>query len=85
MTEPRPEWVFPQRNALTRAKLDPMGCAAPNCDHDHSELYLVQKCHPKVGVDAKYVKDTGQVVITCHACDELVAVLQVADGTVPPK
>jgi len=64
---------------LTRKQLDVAGCGTPNCDHDHSELYLVQACHPHRGVEAKYVKATGTLLITCQICDAPVAEVRVQE------
>jgi hypothetical protein len=47
------------RAALTRTDLDASGCGTPNCDHDHSVLYLHGRCHPAAATRARYVKATG--------------------------
>lgn len=63
---------------LTRAQLDPMGCATPHCGHDHSKLFLIAACHPKANVAAIYIKATGTVRIICGKCQQPVADIAVA-------
>lgn len=64
--------------ALTRAQLDQAGCGMPNCDHDHSVLYLHGVCHMKGGVEVAYVKATGTLKISCAKCHKPVAEVAVA-------
>jgi hypothetical protein len=66
-------------SVMTRRLLDPMGCATPNCGHDHSVLYLHQACHPNAGTLAKYDKPSGSVIIECKRCKKLVVQVKVAD------
>jgi len=63
---------------LTRRDLDSFGCDTPDCGHDHSVLYLIARCHPRAGVDARYVKQTGSLVFECRDCKRLVAEIAVA-------
>lgn len=65
---------------LTREQLDSMGCSMPNCDHDHSVLYLEPACHPGSGTDVIYAKENGTLQIVCHVCEKPVAHIQVAKG-----
>lgn len=53
---------------LTKSDLDAMGCGSPECDHDHSVLFLVAECHPGVAVNLRYDKNRGQLIATCHSC-----------------
>lgn len=74
----KPKWTFPEKRPHTRKTLDPLGCAVPNCGHDHSVLYLCSKCHLETGLDVKYTKATGVLTIECTKCGELVTEIQVA-------
>lgn len=64
--------------ALTQEQLKPMGCSVPNCGHDHTVLYLNQRCHPSAGTEAFYNKRTKILTIVCQKCKELVADIKVA-------
>lgn len=44
------------------------GCSMPNCTHDHSTLFLTQRCHPKAGLEASYTKGSGVVTLRCIHC-----------------
>jgi hypothetical protein len=55
-------------SALTRQELDRSGCGTPNCQHDHSVLYLEPRCHVGAGVFAKYTKATGAISFSCAKC-----------------
>ena len=63
---------------MTRTVLDEKHCSTPNCEHDHSELHLIQKCHPGTGVDAVYHKVTGLLHVKCHQCGNMIAYIKVA-------
>ena len=63
---------------LTRKQLDPMGCGAPDCGHDHSVLFLHPACHPTAGTWVKYEKLTGRVTVECKRCKKLVVRIKVA-------
>jgi hypothetical protein len=39
---------------LTRSDLDAKGCDDPNCQHDHSILYLYPMCHVTSGTRVYY-------------------------------
>ena len=65
--------------ALTRQQLDIAGCGEPNCDHDHSVLFLHSVCHANAGTRVSYDKLTGLLVIRCRRCAQLVAHVKVAD------
>lgn len=65
--------------ALARRQLDIAGCDEPNCDHDHSVLYLHSACHPNAGTRVSYEKLTGLLTIDCRRCKKLVAQVKVAD------
>lgn len=65
--------------ALTRRQLDVAGCDTPNCGHDHSVLFLTGRCHQR-GVEAKYVKATGEIEIRCRVCKKPVVNVAVAGG-----
>lgn len=62
----------------TRSRLDKMGCSTPNCGHDHSELFLVPVCHERAGLEVKYVKATGYLILTCNECGKLAGTIEVA-------
>lgn len=63
---------------LTADVLDQMGCAEPNCKHDHSELYFAQHCHPGAYLEARYVKIDHTLVLSCAECERTVATIGVA-------
>lgn len=65
--------------ALTQQELNKMGCGVENCGHDHSELFLKQRCHIHKGCDVKYIKATGLLRVMCRQCHRLVAEIKVAD------
>lgn len=66
-------------SALTRLQLDIAGCGEPNCNHDHSVLFLHAACHPSAGTRVSYDKPTGLLTIECRRCDKLVAKVKVAE------
>lgn len=69
--------------ALTQKELDKFKCDQPDCPHDHSVLYLQQKCHPDASVNCRYVKATGNLHVECAECGGPVAEIKVArDSTV---
>lgn len=63
---------------LTQKALRPLGCGMPDCDHDHSTLFLVGACHPGAGSVVEYTKATGVLSVSCKACDRQIAELMVA-------
>jgi len=66
--------------ALTRNELGKMGCGTPGCDHDHSVVYLNQRCHPSAATWASYNKRTGNLTIACAECEKPIAEIAVAMG-----
>ena len=68
--------------AMAVADLEQMieqGCGVPGCTHkEHTEIFLVQRCHPGAGVDASYTKGSGVVRILYHRCKQPVIVVAVA-------
>ena len=58
--------------------MDLSQCGSPDCDHDHSVLFLVQRCHPASGAEVHYTKATGVLTIRCKQCEALVAEVMVA-------
>jgi len=65
---------------LTRPELDAQGCGIPYCGHDHSTLYFHSQCHPKAGLEASYIKATGELVLNCQQCHKFVTRLLIAPG-----
>jgi hypothetical protein len=65
---------------LTRRLLDDQGCGVPDCEHDHSKLYLTPLCHPKAGLAVMYNKTDGALVITCAKCESFVGRVAVAQS-----
>ena len=65
--------------ALSQKQLNATGCSKPNCDHDHTVLFLHSVCHPNAGTRARYNKLTGLLTIVCKRCDMLVAEVKVAE------
>lgn len=54
------------------------GCSTPGCNHDHSVLFLTQRCHPKAGLEASYTKGSGLVTLRCNICKLELADIAVA-------
>lgn len=64
---------------LTRADLDAMGCAMPDCTHeDHDLLYVHATCHPSAGSRCVYDAQTGVLGIACRECGRPTVHVQVA-------
>lgn len=64
--------------SLTRKELDASGCGMPNCDHNHDELYLHSVCHPTALLEVRYMKVSGELVMSCGTCGKTIAVIEVA-------
>ena len=71
------EWHFPENKPYTRKTLGEMCCAVHH-DPEEQDLYIVQKCHPREGLDALYSKETGILQLQCTTCNELVMEIKVA-------
>lgn len=55
------------------------GCGVPGCTHkEHNEVFIVQRCHPGVGLEVSYTKGSGALLITCKACHASVTQIGVA-------
>jgi len=65
-------------HAQTQFDLDQMGCGEPNCNHDHSILFMHARCHPRSGLDVAYHKALGAMVCTCKTCHAEVGRIAVA-------
>jgi hypothetical protein len=63
----------------TRQDLDQWKCDNPHCRHDHPEVFIVQNCHPKKGMEARYNKFSGALILTCIKCGSLVAEILVGN------
>jgi hypothetical protein len=68
-------------STLTRQDLDAVRCRVAGCQHDHGVLYFHGSCHPNSPVWACYEKQTGEIVIRCGKCEQLIARVAVAGGT----
>jgi hypothetical protein len=68
------------KRVITRAYLDEAGCSTPNCGHDHSIVYLHQRCHPLKGHYVKYDKATGMLTLECVVCDKPLVTIPVEKG-----
>jgi hypothetical protein len=55
---------------VTKEQLDASGCSSPNCNHDHSTLYIHAVCHISSAVCVKYEKKTGLIIVECAECDK---------------
>ena len=66
--------------AQTQKTMNVMGCGKLGCTHDHSKLFMTQKCHPGAGTDALYIKATGVLEIRCHECETPITEILVAVG-----
>ena len=67
--------------ALTRENLDVLECECGGEECDNDSVYIEPKCHPRYGTDVFYNKKDGCLYISCHMCDDLVAVIEVATKT----
>lgn len=63
------------RPPLTRADLDLMRCAAPDCGCG-GELWFHSACHPEIPAWAVY--DDGMITLRCAECDTAIAEIVVA-------
>jgi hypothetical protein len=64
---------------LTQHELNTKGCSNPDCDHDHSILYISPGCHDDGGTVIRYEKTTGEIVISCDVCERDVVRILVAE------
>lgn len=64
---------------LTKLDLDNAGCDAPDCQHDHSVLYIHPVCHPDSAVHVCYDKRIGALLIACAECGRPVAKIAPAE------
>ena len=65
---------------LTRKELDVTRCDVPGCTDCSHLIYLQAICHPKAALGVAYDKDKGCMVVLCHQCRSLVALVEVAAG-----
>ena len=49
------------------------GCDVPDCDHDHSTLYLEPRCHPGKGCNVIYYRGASIIHFECAKCAKPVA------------
>ena len=66
---------------LTRSELNKTGCGNPECGHDHSDDILVLHaiCHPDTPTWVFYEKVSGNLIVKCAECDNVVARLKIAE------
>lgn len=64
--------------ALTQKDMASAGCGMPDCNHDHSILYLHGRCHMGTGNEVAYEKATGILTVRCNKCKQFVAEILVA-------
>lgn len=70
---------LPSMNPLTQIQLDHMVCSVPTCEHkDHEAFFFHGRCHPKRGLEVKYQKDTGTMIVACLECSALIVEVLVA-------
>jgi hypothetical protein len=60
-------------NPLFKADLDALDCNAPNCSHDQCVLFLHAECHMDEGLEVRYDKTLGHLIIGCNRCGREVA------------
>jgi len=65
---------------LTKEWLNAMGCANPDCGHDHSQIFLIGGCCLSKKVTALYDKASGLLLIHCARCGQLIVEIAVAAG-----
>jgi hypothetical protein len=63
---------------LTCDLLANAGCDTPNCNHDHSSLFVHPMCHPRAGLNAIYVKARKVLVLQCAQCEKVVTDFAIA-------
>lgn len=71
--------------ALTRERLEAVGCGTANCHHDHSVLFIHSRCHPSAPIEAAYEKADGVLTVRCYRCKAEVVRFQIATGATPPE
>lgn len=54
------------------------GCGIPGCNEVHDEIFIMQRCHPRTGLDVSYTKGSGEIKITCRTCGAPVSRIGVA-------
>jgi hypothetical protein len=67
---------------LTRQQLDQTQCENERCEHVHDseQLFLLCATHPERGLAAVYNKPTGELLLFCMDCGNLVVTIEVAKG-----
>lgn len=68
-------------SALTRARLDDITCATPDCDHAAGTghvMYFHPRCHIRAHVTARY--EDGVIAFACAQCGEPVCDIKVAES-----
>jgi hypothetical protein len=73
---------------LTRKTLKDWKCGNPYCTDDHPVIYVnnlccVDKDDNGAPMEVTYEKATGLLTLICVACDEPLAVFQIADNVRP--
>lgn len=51
-------------------------CSAPYCDHDHGDLVLAAKCHPRAGSLVLYKRAEHALDISCAECGAHIVVIE---------
>lgn len=54
-------------------------CGAPDCNHDHGDLMLAARCHPRAGTKVLYKREEHSLDITCAVCDAHVVEIELED------
>lgn len=70
-------------NPLTQIQLDSLICSTPTCAHkdhrkDREALFFHGRCHPEGGLEVKYQKDTGTMIVACLECSTIIVEVLVA-------
>jgi hypothetical protein len=60
----------PKAKVITKEELNDAGCGTPNCNHNHSTLYLHGGCHINALTSVRYEKKIETLIIECGACEE---------------
>lgn len=71
--------AVPQLEAMIDA-----GCCDPRCSHEHHDkLYLVQRCHPKKGVNV--LCEDSTLRLRCYVCGLPVFSVALSQHRLPPN
>jgi hypothetical protein len=66
------------KKLLTKADFDALECNTPNCDHNQCVWFLQALCCMDEGLEVRYDKVLGHLIVSCHRCGDEVVRIQPA-------